>query len=546
MGPRSSNRNAKLVDILGIRTKPNAGRLRSVLHIGDICAHRHDMLAPSIVRPFVHVLATPIRRLRGVSGQLAEENAERGARRTSTAAATLMIGTTPIAAALVLAGSIGTSTDKILDQGMRAELIVRADGISVFGSEVAEVLRAIPGVQSVAPYRVLMEGRSAVRRRSATAQQDESPAVIRRCPLLLRPVQTHDRAVITRPDRDNHDDNVSPERSHLVSRPQPHVHHHRPEDDSDLDPPAMVQLLRIFDLQATRIEDLLTLADRYRDDPHDDHKLLRGQTVLLHFAKPSTRTRLAFQTAVTRLGGQAIVTGGTDLQLGRSETIEDTARVASKMCAAVGIRTFDHAEVEKFAEAASIPVVNMLSDLHHPSQALADLLTIRAAHGSLKGAKVTYLGAGNNVCHSLMEACALMGVDLTIACPPEFPPDHHITTEARLVADRNGAELRLTTDPLDAVVGANVLYTDVWLSMGDDPATTADRRAMLAPYRVTTALMTAAAPDAIFMHCLPAHRGDEVDAEVIDGDRSWVFAQAENRLLTAQAILAAMFKTSMP
>jgi ornithine carbamoyltransferase len=302
------------------------------------------------------------------------------------------------------------------------------------------------------------------------------------------------------------------------------------------------QYLRVLDLHRSQIESLLDLANGYRDDPQQDRKLLRGESVFLHFAKPSTRTRLAFQTAVSRLGAQPIVTGATDLQLGRGETIEDTAMVVSRMCAAAALRTYDHSEVERFASAASVPTINLLSNAHHPTQALADLLTIRSNFGRLKGVRMAYVGAGNNVCHSLIEACAITGVDLSISTPDEYSPDPNVIVAAVDLARLGGGKLKLTTDPFEAVKKAQVVYTDVWLSMGDDAATAAHRRDALMPFRVSEAMMEAAAKDAIFLHCLPAHRGDEVDAEVIDGKQSRVFDQAENRLLTAQAILAAGFR----
>ncbi len=302
------------------------------------------------------------------------------------------------------------------------------------------------------------------------------------------------------------------------------------------------QYLRVLDLRRSQVEALLDLADDYREDPQQDRKLLRGESVLLHFAKPSTRTRLAFQTAACRLGAQPIVTGATDLQLGRGETIEDTAQVVSRMCAAAALRTYDHSEVERFASAASVPTINLLTNAHHPTQALADLLTIRSNFGRLKGVKVAYVGAGNNVCHSLLEACSIMGVDLSISTPDEYAPDPNVIAASVELSRQGGGKLRLTTDPFEAVRKAEVVYTDVWLSMGDDAATAAHRRDALTPFRVSEGLMEVAAKDSIFLHCLPAHRGDEVDAEVIDGKQSRVFDQAENRLLTAQAVLAACIR----
>lgn len=301
-------------------------------------------------------------------------------------------------------------------------------------------------------------------------------------------------------------------------------------------------LLTVADLRPAEFANMLHLAAKYRHDPFKHRKLLRGETVLLHFAKPSTRTRFAFQTATARLGGQVIVTGPGDLQLGRGETIGDTARVASRMVAAVGLRTFDHADVEEFAEAAAVPVINMLSDTHHPSQALADMMTLYGRFGDLAGLQIAYVGDGNNVCHSLMEACALTRVQLTVATPPGYEPDAGITARTAAVATEWGGRIRVVNDPFEAVAGADAVYTDVWVSMGNDPTTADDRRAALTPYRITERLMGAAAKHAAFLHCLPAHRGDEVEAAVIDGLNSLVFDQAENRLHAAQAILSALIR----
>ncbi|MBB6347742.1 ornithine carbamoyltransferase [Nonomuraea muscovyensis] len=300
----------------------------------------------------------------------------------------------------------------------------------------------------------------------------------------------------------------------------------------------MKDLLRIADLTPDALVHLLDRAGHFQRHPHDSGELLRGRTVLLYFAKPSTRTRLSAETAVVRLGGTPLTVGPAELQLGRGETIADTAHVVSSYTAAVVIRTFDDEEVRSFAHAAHVPVINALTDGHHPLQALADLMTLREVFGDLRGRKIAYVGAATNVTHSLMEAAALAGLSMAVATPAGYAPDPAVEAMARKLS--TGGELVLTDDPREAVHGADAVYTDVWLSMGDPPEEKAARVAALAPYRVTAGLMAAARPGAIFLHCLPAHRGEEVTAEVIDGPASQVFRQAANRLPTAQAVLEAL------
>ncbi len=278
-----------------------------------------------------------------------------------------------------------------------------------------------------------------------------------------------------------------------------------------------------------------------REFPHDQPELLEDEIVFCYFSKPSTRTRVSFAAAIAHLGGEAEFMGPGDLQLGRGETIEDTAMVVSGYARAAVIRTFDHADVVRFASAATIPVINALTDLHHPCQALADMLTIRDHFGALNGIRLAYVGSGNNVVHSLVQAGALTGVHTVVATPVELAPDSRIV-EGALAA---GGDVELVTDPIEAVTGADVVYTDVWLSMGDPPDEQEARRAMLAPYQVNPALLSRADDSAVFLHCLPAHRGDEVVDEVLDGERSLVAVQAENRLHTEQAMLAALLTGSL-
>ena len=300
----------------------------------------------------------------------------------------------------------------------------------------------------------------------------------------------------------------------------------------------MKDFLRTADLTATDLELLLRLAGDFKGQPHHRPGTLRDETVLLYFAKPSTRTRLSFETAVTRLGGVPVSVGAADLQLGRGETLEDTARVVSRYAAALAVRTFADEDVRRLAAAASIPVINALTDRHHPCQSLADLLTLREHFGRLPGLRIAYIGDGNNVAHSLLEACAIAGVDIEVATPPGYEPDPDIVRRAEQLARDS---LVLTThDPLQAAAGADAVYTDVWHSMGDPEQERAARRAAFESYRITPGVMAEANEQAVFLHCLPAHRGEEVSAAVIDGPRSLVFDQAENRLHTEMALLYAL------
>lgn len=304
----------------------------------------------------------------------------------------------------------------------------------------------------------------------------------------------------------------------------------------------MKDYLQVADLAPADLARLLELAAELKAEPHRERGLLEGETVAMYFAKPSTRTRISLTAAIGRLGGIPEMLSPDELQLGRGETIEDTARVVSRYVKAFVIRTFSDDDVRRFAAAATIPVVNALTDLHHPCQALADLLTLRERLGRLEGLKVAYLGAGNNVTHSLMDACALAGMHIAVATSAGFGPHPALVARAQRRAEETDGSVSLTGDPLAAVEGADAVYTDVWLSMGDDPGTRELRRHALAPYRVDAELLAHAKPGAVFLHCLPAHRGDEVTDEVIDGPQSAVFDQAENRLCTEQAVLVALLR----
>jgi ornithine carbamoyltransferase len=266
-----------------------------------------------------------------------------------------------------------------------------------------------------------------------------------------------------------------------------------------------------------------------------------GESVACYFAKPSTRSRVSFEAAAQRLGLLPIMLRPDELQLGRGESIADTARVLSSYCSAIVVRTFDQREVEDVAREATVPVINALTDQHHPCQALADLLTLRERLGVLGGRKIAFVGAGNNVAHSLMEAGALSGMDVAVATPPGYEPDGDITAAASWHADRVDASIEITDDPHEAVNDADAVYTDVWVSMGEEEEQH-QRAEAFADYRVTAELMSRAKPGAVFMHCLPAHRGEEVTKEVIDGPQSIVFAQAANLLPTEQAVLDTLLR----
>jgi len=262
---------------------------------------------------------------------------------------------------------------------------------------------------------------------------------------------------------------------------------------------------------------------------------LAGKNFALIFEKHSTRTRVSFEAGLTQLGASTIFLAPNDTQIARGETPADSARVLSEYVDGIVVRTYAHARVEEIAANASVPVINGLTDLHHPCQALADFLTMREHYGTLEGLKLAYLGDGNNVLHSLLVVGALIGVDVSAACPEGYWPDSEILEQARGSAQESNARIHITDDVAEACAGAHAVYTDVWASMGQEDENER-RQKILAPYQVNEEVFRAAHEDAVFMHCLPAHRGEEVTADVIDGPRSVVFTQAGNRL-HAQKIL---------
>ncbi|CAA9532458.1 MAG: Ornithine carbamoyltransferase [uncultured Thermoleophilia bacterium] len=299
-------------------------------------------------------------------------------------------------------------------------------------------------------------------------------------------------------------------------------------------------LRTLEDLDADELMALLRLAAELKSDHHAHSVALRGRTVLLQFDRPSTRTRLSFEAAVARLGGATSFVAGGDAPLGVREPIRDLARVASRYCAAVVLRTGAQATVDEFASWSAVPVINGLTDRHHPVQALADLQTLTERFGGATGLDLAFVGdGGSNIAHSLIQACALVGAWLRIACPAGHAPDPAILAAGQARAADAGGQVVLLDEPREAVAGVQAVYTDVFVSMGEE-----DRRqeklATLAPYRVTTELFELAAADAVFLHCLPAHRGEEVDDEVLEGPRSAVWDQAENRLHTAAALLVTL------
>ena len=292
-------------------------------------------------------------------------------------------------------------------------------------------------------------------------------------------------------------------------------------------------LLRVADLTRKQLFEVLDLAARMKADPKGWVTSHPGQTLALIFEKPSTRTRVSFAAAAQRLGLLPVSLSPSELQLGRGETVADTARALSAYASAIVVRTFSQQLLIEMAEGASVPVINALTDEHHPCQALADLMTIRERLGHLEGVRLAYVGDGDgNVVHSLMEAAALTGMDLAIACPAGYRPRAEIPPDAVWP----GGQITVLDDHIAAVSGADAVYTDVWVSMGEEQERTR-RLARLRRFQVTPELMGRAKPGAFFLHCLPAHRGEEVAAEVIDGPASAVWQQAANRLPTEQALL---------
>ena len=297
--------------------------------------------------------------------------------------------------------------------------------------------------------------------------------------------------------------------------------------------------LSIQEWSTEELEQVLDLAAdlKEKQQRREAHPILRGKTLGMIFQKSSTRTRVSFEVGMWQLGGQALFLSANDLQIGRGEPVKDTARVLSRYLDGIMIRTFSHAEVEELAAYADIPVINGLTDRLHPCQAMADLLTIREHKGSLKGLKMAYIGDGNNMVHSLMHGCAKFGMDISVATPTAYEPNAGIVAAAKQVAQGTGSRIELTQDVLEAAAGADVLYTDVWASMGMESEQVA-RQAVFKNYQINQQVLAAADKKAIVLHCLPAHRGEEITEDVLEGPQSVVFDEAENRLHVQKAIMA--------
>ncbi len=299
-------------------------------------------------------------------------------------------------------------------------------------------------------------------------------------------------------------------------------------------------LLSIHELTVGEVEEILELAAelKAKQKAGIEHKLLAGKTLGMIFEKSSTRTRVSFETGMYQLGGQALFLSNRDLQLGRGEPIKDTARVLSRYLDGIMIRTYGHERVVELAEYADIPVINALTDLLHPCQVLTDLLTIKEHKGkNLKGVKMAYVGDGNNMTNSYMYGCAKAGMEFVAATPEDYRPDETVTRQAMEDAKATGASIKLVTDPVEAVKGADIVVTDTWASMGQEEEHDA-RKKIFAPYQVNKELMAHADKRAIVMHCLPAYRGEEITEEVLEANADVIFDEAENRLHTQKAIMA--------
>ncbi|RLE80303.1 MAG: ornithine carbamoyltransferase [Thermoprotei archaeon] len=308
----------------------------------------------------------------------------------------------------------------------------------------------------------------------------------------------------------------------------------------------MKNLLTVTDLSRKEVEEILNIAGRFKEERREgirNTNILAGKSILLYFEKPSTRTRVSLEVAILELGGHPIMVRKEELQLVRGESIADTARVLSKYVDAIIARVYKHEFLEELAKYSTIPVINALSDLYHPLQAIADVFTIKEYFGRLKGVRVAFIGdGGSNVAHSLILISALLGLDITVACPEKYSPGSTVLKKALLLAEKSGAEIKVVDDPVQAVKDADVVYTDVFVSMGFEREREERLKIFLPKYQVNRNLLKNARRRIVFMHCLPAHRGEEVASEVLDDETiSLVFRQAENRLHTAKAVLAHIF-----
>ena len=298
-------------------------------------------------------------------------------------------------------------------------------------------------------------------------------------------------------------------------------------------------LASLSDLTKEEIEQILKTSEllKLQTLRGQEHPLLKGKTLAMIFEKPSTRTRVSFEVGMRQLGGYALYLSASDLQLGRGETIADTARTLSRYVNGIMARVFAHQTILDLVKYSTVPVINGLSDFTHPCQGLADLFTIYEKKGQLSGVKLAYIGDGNNVAHSLIYGCSKVGMDIALACPRDHEPDSRVISKGREEARKKGRVVTVTNDPVEVVLGADIVYTDVWASMGKEKEHE-ERVKVFRPYQVNAELVKRAKQDHIFMHCLPAHRGEEVTDEIADAKNSVIFDQAENRLHTQKALMA--------
>ena len=301
-------------------------------------------------------------------------------------------------------------------------------------------------------------------------------------------------------------------------------------------------LISIKDLSAGEIEGIFALTARLKEAKARFSKVLSGKTLALIFQKPSNRTRVSFEVGMYQLGGNSIYLAPNEINLGVRESISDVAKTLSRYVDVILLRTYEHKNVLDMAASASIPVINGLSDFSHPCQALADIYTVKEKLKSLKGRTVVYVGDGNNVCHSLLFACGKLGINMNVATPPGYEPLDSVLKEAAGFARAKGAKIKLFNDPSAAVKGADVIYTDVWASMGQEKEA-AKRRKAFKKFQVNKRLVALAKKDVLIMHCLPAHRGEEITGDVIDSKNSVVFDQAENRMHVQKAVLIKLLKS---
>lgn len=305
----------------------------------------------------------------------------------------------------------------------------------------------------------------------------------------------------------------------------------------------MKDFISLHDCTREQVEDLLKLAVKLKAELKSGtpHPILKGKTLGMIFTKSSTRTRVSFEVGMTQLGGYPLFLSSADIQLGRGESIYDTANVLSRYLDGIMIRTYAHSDVLDLAKYASIPIINGLTDLLHPCQVLADLQTAYEHKGRLEGLKLAYLGDGNNMAHSLLYGCAKVGMDIAVATPDGYKCSAEVVDNAKADAKKSGSKVVVTNDPEAAIADADIVYTDTWVSMGQE-AEKEERRRIFTPYQVDAKLFLGAKSDAIFMHCLPAYRGFEVTEDVIDGPQSVIFDEAENRLHAQKAVMATFMK----